>query len=93
MTSIHPFLWFENRDAEAARTLLRHLQELEDHNISRSPSDNPSTKPAGAHRRLKLEGNPVRRVNGGKQAHHFNESVSFVVNCETQKASTTTGTS
>ena len=86
MTSIHPFLWFD-RDAEAAANFYCGIFENSKITaVTRSPADNPSTK-AGEVLTVafKLDGNPFVALNGGRQGFDFNESISFVIDCETQK--------
>src|SRR5213593_761589 len=88
MQKITPFLWFDDQAEEAAkfytsifknskigRTLLYIVEE-----------DKANIQKAGSMLLMKfeIEGQKFVALNGGPQ-FKFNESVSFVVNCETQE--------
>lgn len=81
---ISPFLWFD-KDAEQAVEfylgVFKNSQRLE---VFRSPSD--SSVPQGSVLTIsfEIEGQKFTALNGGPQ-FKFNESVSFVVRCDSQE--------
>jgi predicted 3-demethylubiquinone-9 3-methyltransferase (glyoxalase superfamily) len=90
MQKITPFLWFDHQAEEAAKfytsifknskigTILRYGEEAA--KISKSG------RPVGSVLTIEfeIEGQKFVALNGGP-AFKFNESISFVVNCETQQ--------
>jgi predicted 3-demethylubiquinone-9 3-methyltransferase (glyoxalase superfamily) len=84
MSKITPFLWFDGNAEEAAGLYVSLLPDSRVESVSRSPADNPST-PAGAVLVVDftLAGQPFRAINGGPE-FHFNEAISFVIDCEDQ---------
>jgi predicted 3-demethylubiquinone-9 3-methyltransferase (glyoxalase superfamily) len=90
MQKITPFLWFDGNAEEAVKfytsifknskigRILRYSEEVA--NVSQSG------RPAGSVLTIEfeIEGQKFVSLNGGPQ-FKFNESISFVVNCETQK--------
>ena len=84
MSKITPFLWFDGDAEEAAGLYVSLLPDSRVESVSRSPADNPST-PAGAVLVVDftLAGQPFRAINGGPE-FHFNEAISFVIDCEDQ---------
>ncbi len=86
MTSITPFLWFTRQAEEAANFYCSVFKDSKVTQVTRAAADNPSNKKGDVMTvAFKLDGNPFVALNGGDQGFHFNESVSFVINCETQK--------
>jgi predicted 3-demethylubiquinone-9 3-methyltransferase (glyoxalase superfamily) len=83
-TRITPFLWFDNNAEEAVDFYLsvfpnsRRLQEL------RNPGGAPGPKDGILTITFELDGQKFIALNGGLE-DPFNNSVSFVVNCETQQ--------
>jgi len=83
MQKITPFLWFNN-DAEEAVEFYRSIfKNSKTNRVARYGSAGPG--PAGSVMTIEfeLEGLLFTALNGGPE-FKFNESVSFVVNCETQ---------
>src|SRR5918996_9889 len=90
MQKITPFLWFDDRAEEAAKfytfvfkdskvgKILRYSEET----AKISQSDRPPGSVLTVE--FEIEGQKFTALNGGPQ-FKFNESVSFVVNCETQQ--------
>jgi predicted 3-demethylubiquinone-9 3-methyltransferase (glyoxalase superfamily) len=82
--SITPFLWFNGNAEEAADYYVsifpnsRRLDEL------RNTGDAPGPKGGVLTVSFELSGVRFIALNGGP-AHQFNETVSFVVNCDTQE--------
>jgi predicted 3-demethylubiquinone-9 3-methyltransferase (glyoxalase superfamily) len=88
MQKITPFLWFDNQAEEAARF---YTSVFKNSKIGRILHyDEASAKAAGGSVgsvltiEFEIEGQKFTALNGGPQ-FKFNESVSFVVNCETQQ--------
>ena len=71
--TIKPMLWFDNQAEEAARF---YCSIFEDSHV-----DDVGDMVVS----FTLRGKPFLALNGGKQEWSFNESVSFLVDCETQE--------
>ena len=88
MQKITPFLWFDNQAEEAAKFYTSTFKNSKIGKILRY--DEASAKAAGGQVgsvltiEFEIEGQKFTALNGGPQ-FKFNESVSFVVNCETQE--------
>jgi predicted 3-demethylubiquinone-9 3-methyltransferase (glyoxalase superfamily) len=88
MQKITPFLWFDNQAEEAAKFYTSVFKNSKIGRILRY--DEASAKAAGGAVgsvltvEFEIEGQKFTALNGGPQ-FKFNESVSFVVNCETQE--------
>jgi predicted 3-demethylubiquinone-9 3-methyltransferase (glyoxalase superfamily) len=88
MQRITPFLWFDNQAEEAAKFYTSVFKNSKVGKILRY--DEAAAKAAGQPVgsvltiEFEIEGQKFTALNGGPQ-FKFNESVSFVVNCETQK--------
>jgi predicted 3-demethylubiquinone-9 3-methyltransferase (glyoxalase superfamily) len=90
MQKITPFLWFDHQAEEAAKfyttvfknsklgRILRYGEEAAKVSSSRRPVGSVLTI------EFELEGQKFVALNGGP-LFRFNESISFVVNCETQE--------
>lgn len=83
MQRITPFLWFDRQAEEAARFYVSIFKNSRITNMSRYGETGPG--PAGSVMTVgfQLEGQEFTALNGGP-LFKFNESISFVVNCETQ---------
>jgi predicted 3-demethylubiquinone-9 3-methyltransferase (glyoxalase superfamily) len=88
MQKVTPFLWFDNQAEEAAKFYTTIFKNSKIGKILRY--DEASAKAAGGRVgsvltiEFEIEGQKFTALNGGPQ-FKFNESVSFVVNCETQE--------
>jgi predicted 3-demethylubiquinone-9 3-methyltransferase (glyoxalase superfamily) len=87
MQNITPFLWFDNQAEEAAKFYVSIFKNSKIDKISQYPKE-PAEKierEPGSVMTVEFTLNDVKFValNGGPR-FKFNESVSFVVNCETQ---------
>jgi len=90
MQKITPFLWFDHQAEEAAKfyttffkksklgRILRYGEEAAKASSSRKPVGSVLTV------EFELQGQKFVALNGGP-LFKFNESISFVVNCETQE--------
>ena len=84
MQKITPFLWFDGKAEEAAKFYTSIFRNSKITGIARYPEGTPG--PAGTVMTVsfELDGQKFLALNGGPQ-FKFNESISFVVNCETQQ--------
>ena len=81
---ITPFLWFDGRAEEAAKFYTGIFKNSKIESVSRYPKGSPY--PAGRVMTVvfRIAGQRFIALNGGPE-FKFNESVSFVVSCATQK--------
>jgi predicted 3-demethylubiquinone-9 3-methyltransferase (glyoxalase superfamily) len=90
MQKITPFLWFKDNAEEAAKFYTSIFKNSKIGRILRYDEEtakvSQSGMPAGSVLTIEfeIEGQKFVALNGGPQ-FKFNESISFVVNCETQK--------
>ena len=89
MQKITPFLWFDDEAEEAAKFYTSIFRNSKVGRILRYDEETAKTsqsgRPAGSVLTIEfeIEGQKFTALNGGPQ-FKFNESISFVVNCETQ---------
>jgi predicted 3-demethylubiquinone-9 3-methyltransferase (glyoxalase superfamily) len=84
MPKITPSLWFDGRAEEAATFYASIFPDSRIDAISRSPSDNPSTKAGDVLLvGFTVAGQPFVGINGGPQ-FPFTEAVSFQIDCADQ---------
>jgi predicted 3-demethylubiquinone-9 3-methyltransferase (glyoxalase superfamily) len=87
MQKITPFLWFDNQAEEAAKFYASVFENSKVGRILRydEASSKSAGRPVGSVLTIELEiaGQKFTALNGGPE-FKFNESISFVVNCETQ---------
>ena len=85
---ITTFLWFDTNAEEAAKFYVSVFKDSSIRSITHytKSAEQASGKPAGSVMTVEftLEGREFVALNGGPQ-FKFNESVSFVVNCDTQQ--------
>ena len=90
MQKITPFLWFNNNGEEAVKFYTSIFKNSKVGRILRYDEEtakvSQSGRPVGSVLTIEfeIEGQKFVALNGGPQ-FKFNESISFVVNCETQK--------
>ena len=88
MQKITPFLWFDNEAEQAAKFYVSVFKNSRVGKVLRY--DEASAKAAGGEVgsvltvEFEIEGQRFTALNGGPE-FKFNESISFVVNCDTQK--------
>jgi predicted 3-demethylubiquinone-9 3-methyltransferase (glyoxalase superfamily) len=84
MPTLYPCLWFDGKAEEAAEFYTSLLPDSHVDRVWRSPADTPSG-PAGMVLTVEftLAGQHVQGLNGGPD-FHFNEAVSFVIECDGQ---------
>jgi predicted 3-demethylubiquinone-9 3-methyltransferase (glyoxalase superfamily) len=83
MQKITPFLWFDNNAEEALNFYAEVFKDSKILNVTRAPEGGP--QPAGTVMvgSVELAGQKFTLMNGGPM-FKFNESVSFMVNCDDQ---------
>ena len=84
MRTLYPCLWFDGKAEEAAQFYTSLISDSHVDRVWRSPADTPSG-PAGMVLTVDfpLAGQRVQGLNGGPD-FHFNEAISFVVECDDQ---------
>jgi predicted 3-demethylubiquinone-9 3-methyltransferase (glyoxalase superfamily) len=84
MKGITPFLWFNDKAEEAIQFYTSVFKNSKVGHISRYGDAGPGPKGQVMVGEFELEGQPFMALNGGPQ-FQFNESVSFVIRCESQQ--------
>ncbi len=88
MQKITPFLWFDDQAEEAAKFYTSVFKNSKVGKITRygEAAEKAAGRPAGSVMTVEfeLEGQKFTALNGGP-VFKFNESISFVVNCDTQE--------
>jgi predicted 3-demethylubiquinone-9 3-methyltransferase (glyoxalase superfamily) len=88
MQKITPFLWFDDQAEEAAKFYTSVFKNSGVGKITRygEAAEKAAGRPAGSVMTVEfeLEGQKFTALNGGP-VFKFNESISFVVNCDTQE--------
>lgn len=84
MQKITPFLWFDNQAEEAINFYTSIFKNSRIKDISRYGEGGPGPAGSVITASFELEGQEFIALNGGPQ-FQFNESISFLVNCETQE--------
>jgi len=88
MQKITPFLWFDDQAEEAVKFYTSVFKNSKIGRILRYSKEaaKASARPAGSVLTVEfeIEGQRFTALNGGPQ-FEFNESVSFVMNCDTQE--------
>ena len=83
MQKITPFLWFDANAEEAVAFYTSIFKSSRVGSVSRYGEGGPGPKGSVMTIAFELAGQPFIALNGGPM-FKFNESVSFVVNCDTQ---------
>jgi predicted 3-demethylubiquinone-9 3-methyltransferase (glyoxalase superfamily) len=84
MSKITPFLWFDNNAEEAVQFYTSIFKNSKILQTSRYGDGGPGPKGSVMTMKFELNGQELIALNGGPH-FKFNEAISFVVNCETQK--------
>jgi len=84
MQKITPFLWYDNQAEEAMNFYVSVFKNSKVLGVTRYGDAGPGPKGSVMTAAFELEGQKFSALNGGPQ-FKFNESVSFVVNCEKQE--------
>ncbi|MDT8069283.1 MAG: VOC family protein [Terriglobia bacterium] len=85
MPKITPFLWFDNQAEEAAKFYTSIFENSKINKVTRYEDAGPSRNAKVQVVEFELDGKPFIALNGGPQQFHFNESISFSVECRGQK--------
>ena len=84
MSAITPCLWFDGQAEEAAKLWTSIFPDSRIDRVNQSASDTPSgAKGTVLTVEFTLRGQPFVGLNGGPD-FHFNEAISFVVDCQDQ---------
>jgi predicted 3-demethylubiquinone-9 3-methyltransferase (glyoxalase superfamily) len=85
MPKITPFLWFDDQAEEAVDFYVSVFPNSKILDVARHGEAGPG--PAGSVMliRFELDGNEFLALNGGPDHFHFDESISFVIDCATQE--------
>ncbi len=85
MQKITPCLWFDNEAEEAANFYTSLFDDGKILKTTHFTAETPSNKPIGSVLTVSFQiaGQEFMALNGGPE-FKFNESISFVINCETQ---------
>ena len=83
MPKITPFLWFDTQAEEAARFYTSIFKNSKIRSIARYPEGSPASAGTVMTVGFELDGQEFTALNAGP-IFKFNESISFVVHCETQ---------
>jgi len=81
---ITPFLWFDNNAEEAINFYTSVFKNSKVGSFTRWPEGGPGPAGQVLTASFTLDGQEFTALNGGPQ-FKFNESISFVVDCETQE--------
>jgi predicted 3-demethylubiquinone-9 3-methyltransferase (glyoxalase superfamily) len=81
---ITPFLWFDQNAEEAVDFYLSVFKNSRRLSEMRNTGDTPGPKGSVLVVSFELDGQRFTALNGGP-AFHFNESISFVVRCDSQQ--------
>ena len=84
MQKITPFLWFDNNAEEAIRFYLSIFKDGKMGSVTRYGKAGPGPEGAFMTGSFTIQGQEFIALNGGP-LFRFNESISFVVSCESQE--------
>lgn len=85
MQKIVPNLWFNTEAEEAARFYTSIFENSEVVNVTQYGEAGPGPAGSVLTVEFRLEGQDFIALNGGPADFKFNESISLLVNCETQE--------
>ena len=83
MSKITPFMWFTDQAEEAANLYTSLFKNSKIHSIARYPENSPGQAGTVMTVSFELDGQEFTALNGGP-LFPFNESISYVVQCEDQ---------
>jgi predicted 3-demethylubiquinone-9 3-methyltransferase (glyoxalase superfamily) len=81
---INPFLWFDDQAEEAANFYVSLFKNSKVNSVARYGDAGPGPKGSAMTVTFELAGQKFIALNGGP-LFKFNEAVSFLINCETQR--------
>jgi predicted 3-demethylubiquinone-9 3-methyltransferase (glyoxalase superfamily) len=85
MPQITPFLWFDDQAQEAAEFYVSVFPNSRIEQVTHYGDVGPRPSGSVMTVRFTLDGNELVALNGGPEHYGFDESISFVVNCETEE--------
>lgn len=85
MPKITPFLWFDTQAEEAATLYTSVFENSRVIDVTRYGEGGPGPAGSAMTVQFELDGQQFLALNGGPVHYNFNESISFVVNCESQE--------
>jgi len=85
MPQITPFLWFDDQAQEAAEFYVSVFPNSRIEQIAHYGDAGPGPSGSVMTVRFTLDGNELIALNGGPEHYGFDESISFVVDCETDE--------
>ena len=91
MPSIVPFLWFSSEAQAAAEFYVSVFPNSKILSTTTNPAGAPGEPGTVLTVDFELDGFRVSALNGGPQ-FNFSEAVSFMIDCQDRRRSTTTGT-
>jgi predicted 3-demethylubiquinone-9 3-methyltransferase (glyoxalase superfamily) len=84
MPKISPFLWYDHQAEDAATLYTTVFPNSKVTRVQRYGPAGPGPEGSVMVVQFELDGQEFTALNGGPADHHFNESVSFVVDCRDQ---------
>ena len=84
MPRISPFLWFDDQAEEAVGFYLSVFPNSRIVRTAHRPEGSPGPEGAVLTIEFELDGQAFVALNGGPDHYHFDESISFWVDCATQ---------
>lgn len=85
MPKITPFLWFDDQAEEAVEFYLSVFPNSRINQLARYGEAGPGPTGSVMTVHFELDGNEFVALNGGPDNYHFDESISFVIDCPTEK--------
>jgi predicted 3-demethylubiquinone-9 3-methyltransferase (glyoxalase superfamily) len=84
MPKITPFLWFDTEAHDAAELYTSIFPNSRITDVTRVGEAGPGEPGSVWTVAFELDGQPFVALNGGKQPFHFDESISFTIDCDGQ---------
>lgn len=84
MPKITPFLWFDDQAEDAVHFYLSVFPNSSILQVNRYTEAGPGPTGSVVTISFQLDGNDFLALNGGPAHYHFDESISFAVDCPTQ---------
>lgn len=85
MSKITPFLWFDDQAEEAAEFYVSVFPNSRILQVARYGEAGPGVAGSVMTINFELDGNEFVALNGGPDNYGFDESISFVIDCATEK--------
>lgn len=85
MPNITPFLWFDDQAEEAATFYTSVFPNSKILDVARYSEAGPGPAGSAMTVRFELDGTEFTALNGGPAHYGFDESISFVIHCQTEQ--------